>query len=73
MDPPNGIVIVITRGETGRYVAECKTLDTFGEGDSLVEALSDLAESVKEGYDLLIENKDYLSKHTEELLKRHTL
>lgn len=67
-----GLIITVTKSGTG-YIAECKNPDIFGNGDSVVEAISDLAEFMKEDYVLLLHHKEHLTKYAENKLKQHQL
>ena len=63
-----GLVITITKPER-QYIAECRSLNVFGIGDTIVEAVCDLAESMKEDYETLSEEN--LSKYLQDKLKQY--
>ncbi len=63
-----GLVIIITKPEK-QYIAECRSLEVFGTGDTVAEAVCDLAEFMKEDYKIL--SKENLSEHLQDKLKQY--
>lgn len=64
------ITIIVTKDEN-QYIAECKSLGTFGGGNSAVNALLDLAEFMKDDYELLLKYKDRLTNCAQNKLNQY--
>ena len=62
------LAIAITKPEK-QYIAECRSLEVFSTGDTVVEAVCDLAESMKQDYKTLLEERRHLSGYLKDKLK----
>lgn len=66
----SGLIITITKSED-QYIAECKSLEAFGTGETPVEAILDLANFMKDDYETLLERKDRLTEYAEDKLRQY--